>query len=396
MIAIHPFGTEIFTFRVALGTCMCALALLAVVLLPRRWSLSKFLVAAAVYAVALSIYQVVLHYAGMIVLLGIAIGLSRLLVAHGRTTPRRLGRLLSWRRMLRSRNFVLLACFVVGTAGYLLINVLLVRALQLPTISRTRLIASAQVGERLDAVLRVLNARFVEPNAFLAQSAQAWLGLLLAFALVGLVAQVLRRPRWRALSLGLAVVVLVALALVWTLGVLLILEEFWPVARVMSHVGVLWAGILVIAYHCLGRPWLRRPLGALALLVLVAFVGGGNRVLLEQIRLNARDTAKANRIIERLEALPGFTGREALVVRGNDWRYPQGYRTQDHDMNISAFGAAWAKAEILKEVSGYAFGPVLEAQLPALDAYCAKVLPWPGPESVAVQDGAVVVCMEHD
>jgi hypothetical protein len=383
MIALHPFTTEIFTFRTALGISMCALLLLAALLVPRRWSPAGVLAGSALFAVALSIYQVVLHYALMIVLLGAAIGLTRLVIAGRRT---------ALRGMARGRNAALLACTVLGTLLYAAINAVLSRALQVTMTARTRLIPLSGIGERAAKVWEVLRYRFLEPSPLIGRFPKALLLLLLLLALLGLAAR-LRPLAARSVLLFLAVAGLLAAALVWTVGIILVLDDFWPVPRVMSHTGVFWAGVLAIAFASLGA-WGRRALAGVSLLLVLSFVGSSNRILNDQVRLNVRDAAKANRIVARLEALPGFTGTETVAVHGSTWSYPLSYGTADHDMNISAFGADWAKVALLREVSGYDLKLAkADAQKAAAAAYCGGVPPWPGPGSVTIRDGLAILCL---
>jgi hypothetical protein len=395
IISIHPFTTELFTFRTALGPSMVAFALFALLLWPRRWSPVGVLGGAAVFALALSIYQVVLHYCLMIILFGAAIGLTRVLVVGSASGwPERVTSLLSPRRIARDRNAALLACASLGTVLYVAVNALISWALRVTPASRTALLSPARIGERAEEVWQVLRYRFLEPSPLMGQFPKGLLLLLLAIALTGLLGKAARpwlRPR--PMLLLLITLALLAAALVWTVGIIIVLADFWPVPRVMSHTAVFWAGVLAIAYRCSGTR-ARQVLGFLSLLIVLSFIGSSNQILGDQIRLNVRDMEKANRILLRLEALPGFSGTETVAVVGTPWTYPLGYHTSDHDMNISAFGARWAQVAILREISGYdlkvAESDALKA---AAAAYCRGVRPWPGPEAVTIKDGLAILCL---
>jgi len=395
IVSIHPFTTEIFTFRTALGITMCALALLAPLLVPRRWTLAGMAVGAFQFALALSIYQMVLPYCVMIVLMGTAVGLARVLaVGSASGWPPRVTALLSWRKLLRNRNATLLACAALGTTLYMLVNALAVRLLHVTLDERFGFLSRDLIGERARAVWRVLVYRFLGPSPLLSQFSK-WLLLLLFFAaLAGLLLRA--RPwllqRQSALLLP-AVVALLAVAVVWTLGIAMVPPIFWPVPRVMSHVGVFWAGLLAISYRCFGRP-ARRFLALLSLLIVLSFIGSSNHILNDQLRLNTRDAAKASRIVARLEALPGFSGTESVAVNRTSPNYPLGFGTNDMDMNLSAFSADWAKVSILREISGYDLKAAKDqVQKDAAAAYCREVKPWPGPQSVTLRDGLAIVCL---
>jgi hypothetical protein len=395
IISIHPFTTEAFTFRAALGIIMCALALLAPLLVPRRWSTAGVIAGAFLLALALSIYQMVLQYCVMIGLMGAAVGLTRVLVVGSASGwPPRLQSLLSWRRMLNNRNAALLACATLGTAGYVLVNAVAVRVLHVTMGKRFGFLPPDRIGERAKAVWNVLRYRFLEPSPLLSQFSKGLLLLLLFAALVGLS---LRARPWllqrRPLLLLLAVVALLAVAVVWTVGIIMVPPTFWPVPRVMSHAGVFWAGTLAISYRCAGSR-VRWLLGLLSLLIVLTFIGSSNRILNDQLRLNTRDAAKASRIIARMEASPGFSGTESVVVNGTAPGYPLGYTTNDMDMNLSAFSADWSKLAVLREISGYDLKPAEDKiQKAAAAAYCREVRPWPGPQSVTIQDRLAIVCL---
>jgi hypothetical protein len=395
IVAIHPFTTEIFTFRAALGIIMCALAVLALLLVPRRWSLAGVVAGAILFAFALSIYQAVLQYCVMIVLMGTAVGLTRLLVVGSASGwPQRVSSLLSLRRILQNKNAALLGCAVLGTTGYMLVNAFIAWALHVTMGKRFGFLSYDKIGERIEAVWGVLRYRFLGPSPLLNQFTK---GLLLLLLLATLVALLVRAQPWplrrQPALLLLTVFALLAVSVVWTVGIIMVPSTFWPVPRVMSHAGVFWAGTLVISFLCAGTR-ARWMLGLLSLLIVLSFIGSSNRILNDQLRLNTRDAAKASRIIARLEALPGFSGTESVAMDGTAPGYPLGYQTNDMDLNLSAFSADWAKLAILREISGY---DLKEAKDPvrrnAAAAYCQEVTPWPGPQSVAIQGRMAIVCL---
>jgi hypothetical protein len=393
----HPFTTEIFTFHTALGTSMIALALFSILLIPRRWSPRQVLAGAGLFAFTLSIYQVVLHFCLMIVSMGAAIWWTRYLLAGARHGwPDRVRSLLTPRRILRHRNTALLACAALGTAGYAVLNAIVSRALDVKGSSRTALITFGEVPARARMVLEVLELRFLQPSPLMTTFSKGLLLLVLLTALAGLLWRTSPWRRPQAAALLLAVLALLAASLVWSVGILMILAEFWPVPRVMSHVGIFWAGLLAIAYLCFGR-YTRQGLAVLATLIVLSFIGADNRILRDQVRVNARDMLRANRILERLETLPGFPDVAFVAIDGRDWRYPLRYSTTDHDLNISAFGADWSQVAILREVSGYDLEAAKDpGQIALAETLCRAVKPWPDPRSVMIRDQLAIVCMEHE
>jgi hypothetical protein len=394
IVANHPFTAEIFTFRIALGIAIFPFSILSLLLIPRRWSPRLVLAGSALFAVALSFYQMVLPYGLMIVLVGAAIWLTRYLVlGNASGWPRRAVSLLSMRRLTRHRNTALLGCILFGSALYAGLTIALALALRVRLMPRTQILPVHQLGERARMVLEELKLCLIGPNPLLSHLTQGMLLLVLLGALAGLwwrTRSCFRLPRP---SLLVSIVTLLLASLVWSLGALLFIAEFWPSPRVMAHVGIFWAGALAVCYQCFG-PRVRAALMGLAILIVLTFIGSNNRIFDEQRRLNARDAYKANRIVARLETTPGFSGIRFVAADGAAWTHPLRVGTLDHDLNVSAFGAEQAKVEVLAEISGYDLVPAEdEAQIKAAAAYCRGVEPWPGPRSVAIQQDLAIVCL---
>jgi hypothetical protein len=395
IIANHPYTAELFSFRLALGGAVFSFGMLCVMLIPRRWSAGLLAAGSVFFALLLSIYQFALHSGLMIVLVGAAIWLARYQALGSRLGwPRRVLVLLSPRRLLRHRNAALLATMAIGTALYVVITIALATSLRVDLGSRTQLITASQFGARASVVFTELKTRLLEPSPLIT-SGTRWMLLLL---LAALVAGLLRRTRVgsRALPplLTLSILLLLGASLLWSFGVLLVTEEFWPTPRVLAHTGIFWAGVLAIAQLGLGRR-LRGALGGLTVLLVLSFVGSNSRILGDQLRLNLRDTHKANRIIARLESMPGFPAVRVVAINGGSWTYPLRLRSTDHDLNVSAFAAEWPKVGLLAEVSGYDLQPATEAvQIAAAAAYCRGRQPWPGPESTAIVGDLAIVCLE--
>lgn len=393
--ANHPYTTEIFTFRTALGSSMVALGLLSLLLLPRRWSARHFAAGAVLCAFALSIYQIVFHYCLMIVSMGAAIWLARYLrIGAADGWSERVTSLLSLQRVLRHRNTLLLGAAMAGTAGYLALAAIVSNVLGVVKAERGKFIPPGLLSERAEMVLDVLKLRFWEPSPLIPQLTKYMLLLLLLSALAGLLWRTRPWSRLRATTIFLAICALLAGSLLWSVGVIMFLAEFWPAPRIMSHVGIFWAGLLVISYLCFGVH-VRRVLIAMSVLILLSFIGVSNRILRDQVRLNARDALKANRIVARLEMQPGFPEIASVAIIGKAWGYyPLAFPTTDHDMNISALAPGWAKLAILREISGYDLKPATDAaQQSIAAAYCQNVKPWPGPESVVVQGRLGIICL---
>ena len=286
-----------------------------------------------------------------------------------------------------------MAVVVLGTLGYWVLTRFTALVLGTALAQRSEFLTPSQVGTRLAQVGRLLQSRLWTGDALVGGFTQGLLLLVLfgALAAVFVRARAWRRPRAFALFLGF--LALVGVSVVWTAGLLLVLREFWPAPRVLSHIGILWGGLLAVWYLCSGR-WARKGLAVLSGAIVLSFIGSGNHILDDQLRLNHRDALRANRIVARLEALPEFSRLQTVAVHGGGWAYPLGYRTVDHDMNISAFAPSWSKVSILRELSGYNVNaPADEATRAAAAAYCREARPWPAPESVVQRDRLAIVCL---
>jgi hypothetical protein len=385
LIAVHPYSTEIFTFRMALGTYSIAIVLLALLLLHRRWSRRGILGGALSFALALSIYQSVIHFAVMAALMATAIRLGRLRRgAGGRSFPR-----------LGHRHYGFIASVVLGTGIYLVAAVGAAAVSGRPTSPRTQLLSPVNVGPRLEAAAEVLRYRLWQADPLVAVAVKRLLLALLAAALVSIAVR--SRP-WgdrRRLAAAVAVVILLACGVAWTLGLSWVLAEFWPVPRTLSHIALLWSAALAIAMVG-APPAARRLLAGVAGLALLAFVGTDNRILSEQQRINRRDAATAIRIVARFETLPNLDKVARLAFVGSLSGYSHAMGTHDMDLNLSAFAAAWSPVPLVLETSGYSWIPIKgpKGRAPAVE-YCRGVAPWPGPQSVAVQGDLAIVCLSR-
>ena len=382
LIAIHPFTTEIFTFRTALGIHAIAFLLLIPLLVPRQWTWRALSAATLAFALVLSIYQIVLQYLLMVVIVGLAIEIA----SEMRREPGS-----RFRLPFRDRFLALAGISLAGTALYLVINAALLRFYHVTMIRRGRLLEPGAVVTRLHDVWTTLRYRYLEPNPMTGATMRTLLLALLAAAVLGLVLKWRRQPLARTLPRLAAVFTLLILGALWTITLPAIVEFFWPVPRSMAHVAILWGGVLVIACSAWGVR-MQRALGVLAALILLGFIGTDNRILADQQRLNLRDLALANRLVARLEATPGFTPAAEVAIVGLQYAYPLPLATSDLDMNSSAFGANWSNLAILREVSGYNLQDPGATRTAAAADRCRAVAPWPASSAVTVENGLVIIC----
>ncbi len=128
--------------------------------------------------------------------------------------------------------------------------------------------------------------------------------------------------------------------------------------------------------------------------MILSFIGIDNHLTVDQLRINRRDQAQANRIVARLEMLPEFRSLRGIAIEGGPANYQAGITGTDmHDMNVSAFSKPWSRLRVLIEVSGYDFQPAPASIQKAAATYCNGVPKWPAAQSVSSIESYGVVCL---
>jgi hypothetical protein len=392
LIANHPYTCEIFTFRWGFPTAAMVMALLSFLLwlavLPRF----HLAAGAVVFALALSFYQIALHFGLMIVLTGFVIALgARLVAVSGQPAADPVPTSAS----VAPRTVRLLGFILAGTLLYLAIGLLLRKRIGVSA-DYFQMLALPDLPARALAALREIVGMYVDANVLIPRVINALFMTLVVILVLALGWLIMRsRQRLLATGLGAGIVILLGIALFWTAGVFLILKDLWLTPRSMAHVGVLWAACIVLLARVASSPHLRKVFGAAIAVILVTFVAAHHRMFEDQRQLNFQDLHKAGRIVARLEAFPGFDQIRRVAFVGRPYTYPKGAEeTHWKDLNMSAFGAWWAQAPLLREVSGYALQLSTDpTEVAAAAEYCAQAKPWPAAESVAARGELAIVCL---
>jgi hypothetical protein len=216
--------------------------------------------------------------------------------------------------------------------------------------------------------------------------------ILMVALLVALAAYAVASERKKATSrmraLGLALVGGIPLCI----GLVMVLENMWPAPRVLSQTGMFWGGMFALVCQfsrLVGRRVLFVGLGVM----MFSFIGIGNVILGDQLRTNMRDIEMANRIVARIESLPGFDKIEAMAISGGRWAYASPVQTVQGDMNISALPVPWAKVPLLNEATGYRFLEAPADVAERANAYCQGSAKWPALQSVTKMGSTAVVCL---
>jgi hypothetical protein len=371
LVFVHPNLAETFSFRFTPIFFAVAMVLgLGGLLLARRgrWVPGGLLIAAS-----FTVYQVTLNTLLTVLALGVALDCVR------GAAPAR--------RVLRDWSA---PAAVVGVAavGYLVVQRLATGVLGSSVQGdRSRFLSLDALPRRIDSLAvvfrRVLGADHVL-STHLLHLLQV---LVLGAALVAVVASLGRRRRWSEAALA---VVGVAAALVAVVGVIALLAEFWPSPRVLTAAGVFWAGALLILGASLGSRW-QWLAGAAAAVLLLGYAGLDHRVASDQTRLNVRELALANRIVERLESLPGWAGLERVAIVGRGRAVPG--IPQEFDVNPSALSVEWSQVNLLREVTDRRLGEPTAEERERAARRCAAAEAWPSAASVSIEGPLGVVCL---
>lgn len=378
LIALHPYQTEIFTFRAACLIATVSLALAFAAILNCNRSKRAWWASLAALVCAMSIYQAVLNYIAMALLFSIAFQLSAL-------TGRRPG----WLGRLRTQ----LTLIVLAIALHVAFAAIVSRIAGVPLGQRTALLRPDEIGTRISGFVQVaVRLLFLDESVFpFASKVLLWIVFLTGGA--GLLIDAARSGRAAAWRRVLVLVLTGSAGLPLCFGIILVLHEWWPVPRAIAHASLYCAGMIILVYMSAQRR-LRAVIGIGLAIFLLSFIGIDEEILADQLRVNVRDFATANRMVMRIEALPGFRKITTVALSGTFPLYRSPILTMQGDMNIPALDAAWAKVGLLNEISGYRFGDAPETAQRQAEALCKGMPKWPEPESVAtLGDSVAVVCL---
>lgn len=379
VVTLHPYSAEILTFSEASFTALLAstTGICAAFLTskqPRWWWLAGLML-----VVALSMYQLLVNYIGLMVLFGFL------------QTYLRVG---SVGRVAWTEYMPLLRVLMV-TAGavvaYLLLHKIVVTALAIAEVGRASFLPLDRLGARFNEVQSL--AGFLWERPLLVSYGTASKLLLWGMAGGGwvlLVLRLLRRPR---LAMTAPVIAVLLIPLI-SIGIVAVGAVWWPAPRVLGGVVVVWAmGVYWLAWFLNGR--LGRPLVAgTGCTLLLGFIAVGHRIHGDQLQLNAMDRLLAQRVYAELITLNGFNDQTPVVVvnRRLSWAHPLTLPTAWMDLNLTAFADKRAIGGLLQISNGRTLNVV--PATPADNEQCAAQSAWPDHDFATVRAvGDVLVCL---
>jgi hypothetical protein len=385
IVAAHPYTSEILTFRNIAIYHLLAFALAGAAILISRLSFWGVLVSSLVFAVSLTFYQVPLNYISIFICFDLALRAIRHFV-QGNDVPVTYS--------MRDRSFhARLLTFLVGFTLYWIS--LKISTHGLPPHPFSVMIDLDQIPNRLQTYgLELLYGHFVTGSAYasaLVPRAILFIPLMLVAAAV---LELAMRPKNRV---GSALAIVVALAAPVAagfamLGISLLFTVLWLPPRVLADIGLVWAGVAVVAISV--RRMIPPQVFAVALgLVVFTFVVRDNQIFVDQARVGTRDHNLALRLISKLEEQPNFSAMKAIAVVGKRLDTGAPIPTAMHGFNDSNFEYQWAIAPMLTELSGIPIRPAYQPELADAQAYCKERVPWPAAESVLIRGELAIVCL---
>ena len=381
VIVTHPYWAELYTFKISYLGATVSFAALAIAFSialrrPKLWGIPNpipFLL----FLFVISIGQANLNLVATVVFSGIALSIAR-------RYPVRLRESNTWATCLR-----LLFSLVAATLAYGAL-LLLQSMLTANNSSRVSLVGLDDIPGRGTAVATQIGYIFVGDEPIFP------LGAKLIFTLMVLASVsvwAFRVLRIRSIVRTITFVTLVTLSPLLIIGVVIVVEAWWPVPRVLQHVALLFGLFFLIGLD------LVRPIAVKAFLVslglISTFVGLAlnAQVFADQRAINQLDHRTASLMISEIRNQSDITDIRTLVFSGSFWTYENRLQTVQGDLNISAFGAPWSQRKVVEYATGKLFENPKSEDISLADEICLESASWPETGSVHVLSDVAIICL---
>ena len=375
IVVLHPYNVELATFApitgvVGVGYMLCAFAL--------RWAERTdiwFAAGIGVFSLSLGVYQICLNFLLVVWLIACVLKLLQ--------QPKNL----SIFQCARDFPWRILMLGLVGTLCYLGLSKIVLWITGMPAVERAVLIDIEQIPSRIAEVVNtiVMIIGVGEPHRPLLPVIAPAMGLCV---LILLFSHTLYNRYW---SKSLSLIIALGLASAASVGVTAVAGIYWPVPRALASACFLWAGVWCVGFHMFSGLRLRATV-LLGVLLVAVFAFSNSKVLIDQLRMNARDAHFCSRIIARLEATPGFSGVRRIAVIGGPWTYESRISTTIGDMNISSRMPPQTRVPMLNEISGYDFAEASSEEISRATDYARAHRAWPDIESILI-DGELAIIL---
>ena len=392
IMVAHPYLTEVFTFRLLLPL-YCFVLLFSTVTLEAitqgltNWRSRVLALSGAILMVFT--YQSFLNYFAVVIAVLL---IHTQLNAKQKSAEDVTYSTYQWRVV----NLVFIS--VIAVFLYFVVTITVTHLGLFWMTPRTSLLEMGKIGERFRQSGMLLAQIYWKDEPLL----QGWSKTLVSVTLLISSATIFIRILLRGLNksvnfsaTSLAILAFIGLIPI-SIGLILPFTDWWPVPRVIAHIGAVTSLLfLLAAVQPVGI--FRRTFNVLLLssqgIIWLVFILLSNQILADQQRINEWDKMTASRIISRLEVQPGFEQVRIIHVNGGAWAYPSKFRMIQGDMNVSSFSVDYSKIPLLTEVSGYKFGTASGDALDIGKDYCKNKHVWPHPESTAIKGALAIVCL---
>lgn len=382
VLILHPYHAELYTFKVCTIYISVALLLSLLSLYATSMALKPIVLTSLVFSCSLSIYQLQINYVFIVICLSVIIEISK----------QRGNRYINWKLLIADSKLIprILTIFI-GVILYVITNKIILNVMQLNPSNRAKFLPFNAVSSRLNEVYTSLvKILFIgEPVLPLTMKA-----IFIVVLLIALIMNMLQFIHSAEKSILFTVMMLMYISIfLGVFGVNIVSNGmWWPTPRALSGISIVWAGIVAILFISASNFNSEKIVLVPISVMLFGFIGINNHILTDQLRVNMRDLKKANRIIARLESERSFSDLRRIAVVGDKWAYHSALTTVQGDLNISAFGASWAKVKILNECSGYAFKEATPNEIISANEYCNNSPKWPDHDSVHIEGELAIVC----
>lgn len=385
MISIHSYQAELFTFKISpfyiAVSYLAAFSAFYIV----EYKMSSYAIANVLMVLSLSVYQISLNMIFVVLCIALSLEITSQIINS---------KAINWQLACENTKLLVRSMLLcTGVMLYLLINKIVQITCNVSPKERSLFIGSSELSTRFGEIIHTFNKIYFESEPVLSASVKKILLALLILSAFFIFKNAINCQNLNKVLTLITISCSVMLAAIGILGVIIPMQSWWPVPRVLSGVSFFWAGIIAIAHLNATKAEEKFIVIGLSCLVLYSFVGINNHIFTDQLRVNMRDLHKANRIVAKIENHPEFRHVRKVALIGTSWAYPAPIYTAQGDMNISAFGAAWSKLNVLKEVSGYDFAPATADEQKIADRFCEHAPKWPIENSIAVINDLCIVCM---
>jgi len=389
----HPYLAEIFSFQIAAFVSLLAQILLILLLLVQISGLNrlaKFAWSSFIIFALLSIYQVYINY--IVVLLVLLLVFSSLSATE---TSR-----------LREVFKTLFYSLVVASAALIVSARVIQASINIAPSARSNFLSVSDMPFRMSQVMDVTSGMLFGTNEpVFGGFPKLIFGFVTLFAIFVLTLRLLGKFRNQsnltetAWSIG-ALTSLIA-CLLFLPGIISILEDWWPVPRVLSHVA-LFSGLVLLGALIEVEKVIRevkpKIFVKLTATLLVALSSSGsilasNQIFTDQATVNRLDRNLASSIVVSLEENQGYEKVQSVAIVGRFYSYPLGVQTMQRDLNISAFMTAPHK--LLSLISGKEFVPANPGDQELANRACLELPLYPAQGSVFVMGDIAVVCLHR-